>query len=116
MLVVYATWSLDSNGYPHFTYNKNEQLMYANWTGSTWNNQAVTSYTFTDSFPAQIALDKNNYPHIVYFNAAPDSFIGALMYQAGQMKLGAYKLWTQTTPQEYSILLSILTATHTLAT
>ncbi len=70
--------ALDSNGNPDFTYLSDGKLIYASWTGSNWINQTVASILYPS--PAYLALDSQNHPHIVYYNEASDSFIGALMY------------------------------------
>jgi hypothetical protein len=49
-------------------------LKYANWTGSNWNIQNITSTTNYDN--CKLALDKNGNPHVCYI----DQKSGALKY------------------------------------
>jgi len=55
---------LDSNGYPHIVYVDNEypyMIVYAKWTGSSWNNEQIDVGSDAD-----IVSDSNNLPHISY--------------------------------------------------
>jgi hypothetical protein len=73
--------ALDSDGYPHFTYNVGSSLKYASWDGSTWSTQNVDSnHLISDS--SFLALDHQNNPHISYYKDAElgSGTSGSLMY------------------------------------
>ena len=80
--------ALDSNGNPHFTYAagypefkiNNATLNYVSWNGTTWNDQEVASHLNFVQEMNYLALDSQNYPHIVYYNSTPNAYSGTLMY------------------------------------
>ncbi len=87
--------ALDSNGYPHFTYilprinrafgqteytNLNTNLTYVSWNGSGWNTQEVASNISWHNRAGCLALDSNDYPHIVYYNLTSGGYSGVLKY------------------------------------
>jgi len=64
---------VDRNNYPHITYfyftypEYKYYLKYAILTGSKWDIQVVESECGVGYYPS-IALDKNDYPHIAYYD------------------------------------------------
>jgi hypothetical protein len=71
---------LDSKGFPHFTCEVlfpeltglgNSTLFYVSWNGTAWNTDPVVSNTYITSI-GSLALDSNDYPHVVYIIPAPD--------------------------------------------
>jgi hypothetical protein len=87
--------ALDSDGYPHFTYilpqinrafgqteytNLNTNLTYVSWNGSGWNTQEVASNIRWQGRAGCLALDSNDYPHIVYYNLTSGGYSGVLKY------------------------------------
>jgi len=70
----FATWvdqtslTFDSKGYPHVSYGGDWQLHYARWDGSSWVKTTIDSFTVQYWYYCGncLALDKNDYPHIVY--------------------------------------------------
>jgi hypothetical protein len=75
---VSGSLALDSTGNPHIAYTgygnpTNPQVLkYASWTGSNWSIQTVVSEGFTDI--GNLALDSNNYPHILYGYDTPGPY------------------------------------------
>ena len=62
----FTSIDLDSNGYPHISYEGETALGYAKWTGTNWSIEVVDSpgkvrYTSID-------LDTQNNPHISYYD------------------------------------------------
>jgi hypothetical protein len=55
--------ALDSHDYPKISYFATH-LMYASWTGNTWNIQTID--TNAEAKPGFLALDSNGNPHISY--------------------------------------------------
>jgi hypothetical protein len=87
--------ALDSDGYPHFTYilpridrssghvqytNLNTNLTYVSWNGSAWNTQTAASNIHWHGLAGYLALDLQDYPHIVYYNETSDGYSGVLKY------------------------------------
>ena len=54
--------------------------MYASWTGSSWETQAVPSAIALGYAAVSLALDSNGYPHILYGYAQANQ--GATFYYA----------------------------------
>jgi hypothetical protein len=68
-------FALDSDDYPHFTYEESYNLSYVSWDGTIWKNQSVAE-DFDEG--GYFTLDRYNQPHIVYFKGT--SFGGNLIY------------------------------------
>jgi len=67
--------SLDSHDYPHITYcTSGREVMYASWTGTAWNIQAVDS-NISALYPGYLAVDPNGNPHVSYLGIGPDQSI-----------------------------------------
>ena len=63
--------AVDSMSYPHILYMENNfMLKYAKWTGSEW---IIQSIEYASSSPVTLCLDKNDVPHIAYFNPSDSS-------------------------------------------
>jgi hypothetical protein len=88
----FGNLALDSKGYPHFVYIRpqihpdygyytplNTTLIYVNWNGSTWDTQEVASNIKGHGIAGFIALDSQDYPHVVYYNETSDDS-GVLFY------------------------------------
>ncbi|MBU4338818.1 BNR repeat-containing protein [Patescibacteria group bacterium] len=60
--------ALDSSGIPHISYynSTNDDLKYAEWTGTAWNIQAVDT-TGNAGYYTSLALDSSGNPHISYY-------------------------------------------------
>jgi PKD repeat protein len=79
----YTSLALDDSGYPHISYHASRYgtlwntLAYAYWNGTTWVKENA-DYGGDDPVGAytSLALDKDDYPHISYF----DSSNSALKY------------------------------------
>jgi hypothetical protein len=64
--------ALDSKGHPHISYwDSNDDLKYANWTGTQWMIQSLDSVGSRSHY-SSIALDNNDYPHISYVDSTND--------------------------------------------
>jgi hypothetical protein len=68
-------FALDSDDYPHFTYEESYNLSYVSWDGTIWKNQSVAE-DFDEG--GYFTLDRYNQPHIVYFKGIPSG--GDLIY------------------------------------
>jgi len=66
--------AVDRNNYPHIAYcylayyEDKYYFKYARWTGSEWNKQVIESGDFVNGSYLSLALDKNDYPHIAYYD------------------------------------------------
>lgn len=59
--------ALDSNNNPHVTYTTTAgKVMYASWTGNSWNITSVEGYT-SASKPGFLVLDSSGNPHISFY-------------------------------------------------
>ncbi|MCK4443440.1 MAG: hypothetical protein KAW09_02780, partial [Thermoplasmata archaeon] len=65
----YTSIGLDSRDRPHIAYGGTNatNMLYTNWTGSSWNFEVVDSYLGTGSF-ASLAIDSYDDPHISYYS------------------------------------------------
>ncbi|PVX24604.1 MAG: hypothetical protein CW716_09720 [Candidatus Bathyarchaeum sp.] len=88
----FGNLALDSKSYPHFVYIRpqihpdygyytplNTTQIYVNWNGSTWNTQEVASNIKWHGIAGFLALDSQDYPHVVYYNETTDDS-GVLFY------------------------------------
>lgn len=79
--LAYTALKVDTLGHPHIAYVPGA-LKYARWNGSAWTRQVVDSpapgQTAYWRYPS-LALDRNNQPHLSYYNAYDD---GELKYAA----------------------------------
>lgn len=78
-----GTMALDSNGFPHFTYNDQEPLGnvilgYASWNGTIWTKQPVATLNGGGGSYGYLIIDHSNIPHISFLNST--SGIGDLIY------------------------------------
>jgi hypothetical protein len=66
--------AVDRNNYPHIAYcylayyEDKYYFKYARWTGSEWDKQVIESGDFVNGSYLSLALDKNDYPHIAYYD------------------------------------------------
>ncbi len=59
--------ALDSNNNPHVTYTTTAgKVVYASWTGTSWNITSVEGYTSATK-PGFLALDSSGNPHISFY-------------------------------------------------
>ena len=61
--------ALDSKGYPHISLI-GKDLRYAKWTGNKWSIETVDSAGKVGYGTSAIALDRNDNPHISYWDAS----------------------------------------------
>ena len=61
--------ALDAQNNPHITYTSSGYVMYASWTGKSWNIQFVQNATgyFVATEPGFLALDSSGNPHISFY-------------------------------------------------
>lgn len=98
--------ALDSNDFPHIAYiTSTPELMYAKWTGTTWNIQNVenayyniTQFEATTSAESScyLALDSNGNPHISYRIILGHGYSDArsfIMYATATNLTDALALW-----------------------
>ncbi|KPK64929.1 MAG: hypothetical protein AMK73_04485 [Planctomycetes bacterium SM23_32] len=64
--------ALDSNGYPHISYNDatNDNLKCARWTGSSWDIGDVAGVGWALAGDTSLALDSSGHEHISYYDDA----------------------------------------------
>jgi hypothetical protein len=62
----WASLDIDSSGNPHISLIDMGVLKYASWTGTTWDIEVVGSERCEED-GTSLVLDKNDYPHITYF-------------------------------------------------
>jgi len=68
----YTSIDLDSNGYPHISYCREDNkgyVKYAYWNGADWNIYTIDEGlddTYGNVLTTSIAIDSNDFPHIVY--------------------------------------------------
>jgi len=81
---------LDSKGYPHliyqidypeFTGKDNSTLVYASWTGTSWNTQTVNTDRRAVG-PCYLALDSNGNPNISFRAFSPSYYRSAYIVYA----------------------------------
>jgi hypothetical protein len=76
----YSSLALDSNDYPHISYQDGSDplvypgLGYAEWNGTAWNTAIISSGAV--GFYTSLALDSAGNPHISYMNGK----VGGLFY------------------------------------
>ncbi len=54
-------FGVDSEGYPHVSYSKNLDLIYASGDGSRWNTQNLDVTAYVGGY---LALDSDENPHM----------------------------------------------------
>jgi PKD repeat protein len=65
----YSSLALDTTGNAHISYfnSSSNDLLYAHWTGSTWDKQVVDSRGDVGEYTS-LALDAGDNPHISYYD------------------------------------------------
>ncbi len=58
---------LDSEGYPHFCYKSDYNLVIQHWDGSRWHLETIDSEGDVGAYPS-MALDASDLPHISYYD------------------------------------------------
>ena len=100
---------LDSSGYPHISYvTSTPEVMYATWTGRTWDIQSVEDANGAASATCYLALDSSGHPLISYRIVPP--MHGYLDYYSN-IKYATSKEATQSSSPTVPVSTSLIIAT-----
>jgi len=77
--MVYGTWTslgLDSSGYPNISTYANDELLFVEWSGSSWTSETVSSVG-DEGDCNSLVIDQSGKPHIAFCAYSPT---GAVRY------------------------------------
>ncbi|MCD6119966.1 PKD domain-containing protein [bacterium] len=72
--------AIDDSNMPHISYYTYEDLMYARFSGTTWNIESIDSVGNGGVQSAAICIDPANRPHVCYGVSGDDPFTSGLKY------------------------------------